>query len=53
MKKNPSYCTGSMHPESQKLLVLNVMVKEGEESGLLGPLPVPFQEADEENRKRA
>lgn len=36
MKKNPSYCTGSWDLELQKLLVLNVTVKEGEESGLLG-----------------
>lgn len=43
MKKNASYCTGSWDSESQKLLVLNVIVKDGKESGLMGPLSLPFQ----------
>lgn len=36
MKKKSSYCTDSWDSESQQQLGLNVMVKEGEESGLQG-----------------
>lgn len=41
-RKTPD-CTFSWDSKSQKLLVLNVIVKDGEESGLMGPLSLPFQ----------